>query len=143
MLHYLFSFLLLANLNFLPLQNNGAEFNSVDLLQVNRIPVRQAETLAPVIDAKAGIVMDAHSGIILYEKNPHHPLPMASLTKIMVAVLILDTHDLDEIVTVKDDYYNVEGVKIGLRKGEQMTIRNLLTGLLVRSGGDAALALAS
>jgi D-alanyl-D-alanine carboxypeptidase len=90
--------------------------------------------------------MDLDTGIIMYKKNPYQQMPMASLTKIMTAVLILDSHRLDEVVTIKDNFNAMNsddlGVRMWLQKYEKITVENLLTGLLVPSAGDAAMALA-
>ncbi len=69
---------------------------------------------------------------------------MASLTKVMTAILILENHDLDEVVTVEDDYSVIPelGVRLWLHQYEKLRVGDLLVGLLVRSAGDAALALA-
>ncbi len=145
MLRGLLSLLLLASVS-APL--SGApispvhDFNPVALLELDPIPQKQHDAVAPVLQAKAGLVMDADTGLILYEKNSQIPLAMASLTKIMTAVIILESHSLDEVVTINDNYNTLAGVKIGLQKNEKITVGNLLMGLLIRSGGDAALALA-
>ncbi len=118
------------------------EFNEATLLEVNPVPMLKADALAPDIKAKAALLMDVSTGIILYEKNADEALPMASLTKIMTAMLILENHDLDEVVEVQSNFSELEGVKIGLHRGETMTIHNLLKALLIRSAGDAAMALA-
>lgn len=111
------------------------------LFEIQPAPRLTSENFAPFIEAKAALVMDLDSGVILYEKNSHEPLPMASLTKIMVAVLILEDHELDEVVTVPSNYPGLEGVRMWLQQGEKITVENLLKGLLIPSGGDAAMAL--
>ncbi len=148
MLRSFLSLILLTGLNVTPPKKVTAvpppipSFQEETLLKVHPIPTKKKGVLAPVIKAKAVLVMDVGSGTILFEKNQHTPLPIASLTKIMTAVLILDNHDLSEIVTIDEDYAGVSGVKIGLQLKERLTVKDLLMGLLIRSGGDAALALA-
>ena len=117
-------------------------FDEANLLEVSPIPVLKNEALEPEIQAKAALLMDHDTGLILYEKNSHEPLPMASLTKIMTAVLILEHHALDEVVTVEADLSGELGVRIWLRQYEQMTVGDLLKALLIPSAGDAAVALA-
>ncbi len=121
-------------------------FDNSELLEVNNIPVKNVEAIQPDIEAKSALVMDLDSGVVLYEKNPYARLPMASLTKIMTAVIIMESHDLDEVVTIEDNYASMPesetGVIIWLQQNEKITVRDLLTALLVRSAGDAALALA-
>jgi len=87
--------------------------------------------------------MDVDTGAVLYEKDSQTALPMASLTKIMTAILILENHDLSEVVTVEADFSQELGVRIWLYQNEKITVGNLLIALLVRSAGDAALALAN
>lgn len=120
----------------------SASFDPFFIIEVARIPSKKPEAVGPVIQAKAAMIMDVNSGLVLYEKNAQTPLPMASLAKIMTALLILENHTLDEIVTISDSYSSLQGTKIGLIKGEKITVGDLLVGLLVRSGGDAAMALA-
>lgn len=124
--------------------NNKKTFSPEQLLSVESIPLKKKTAIQPVIEASAALLMDVDSGIILYKKNPHLRLPMASLTKVMTALLILENHDLNEVVTIQKDYSQIEelGVRIWLIQYEKMTIENLLIGLLIPSGGDAAMALA-
>lgn len=147
MFRSLISLLFVANINTgdLPIDKDliSQDFNEVELLEVHPIPKKSKEAIMPVIDANSALLMDVDTGLILYEKNSKASLPMASLTKIMTAIIILESHNLYEVVTVKDAHRDDEvGVRIWLYDGEKITINNLLIGLLVPSGGDAALALA-
>ena len=121
---------------------NTQTFDASVLLEAHPIPQLKPDYLAPDIEAKAALLMDYDTGIILYEKNAYEALPMASLTKIMTAILILENHSLDEVVTVQSDFNGLEGVRIWLRQYEKLTIDSLLKALLIRSAGDAAIALA-
>ncbi len=86
--------------------------------------------------------MDAASGRILYEKDAHTRRLIASTTKLMTALVAVEaTEDLEQVVTVKREY-QAEGSSMYLGVGEQLTIRELLYGLLLSSGNDAALAIA-
>ena len=87
-------------------------------------------------------VIEAESGRLLYALNEQVVLPMASTTKIMTALLILEDCDLDEIVTVPEAAAGVEGSSIYLQAGEKISVRDLLYGLMLRSGNDCAVALA-
>ncbi len=118
------------------------EFDESTLLEVNLVPTLKEGAVAPAIEAKAALIMDVDTGIVLYEKNADQALPMASLTKIMAATIILENHDLDEIVTIPSNYAGLEGVRIWLGQGEELTIESLLKATLIRSAGDATLALA-
>ncbi|MCD8372363.1 MAG: D-alanyl-D-alanine carboxypeptidase, partial [Clostridia bacterium] len=90
----------------------------------------------------AEIAMELCTGAVLEEKNADVKLPMASTTKIMTALIIAEECDLDKVVTVPDCAAGVEGSSIYLKKGEEIDIRDLLYGLMLRSGNDSAAALA-
>ncbi|MGI6707347.1 MAG: D-alanyl-D-alanine carboxypeptidase family protein [Clostridia bacterium] len=97
---------------------------------------------APDTAARGAVVMDVASGRVLYQKNPHEKMPMASTTKIMTAILAIEKGNLQDMVTVSDRAYGVEGSSIYLGRGEKITLENLLYGLMLRSGNDAAVAIA-
>lgn len=88
-------------------------------------------------------VIEKNSGRILYSKNENKKLPMASTTKIVTAITVLNNcSNLDEYIQVDDSAIGVEGTSIYLRKDETIKVRDLLYGLMLRSGNDAATALA-
>lgn len=93
-------------------------------------------------DGVSEIALELERGDVLYSKNAERRLPMASTTKIMTALLICEDCDLTETITVPDEAVGVEGSSIYLKKDEQISIRDLLYGLMLRSGNDAASALA-
>lgn len=93
-------------------------------------------------DGVAEIAMELESGTILHSKNAETRLPMASTTKIMTALIVAEDCDLSEVITVPDEAVNVEGSSIYLKKGERISVKDLLYGLMLRSGNDAACALA-
>lgn len=94
--------------------------------------------------AKSAYLMETTTGRILYEKNSEQKLPMASTTKIVTAITVLDNcENLDEVVNIKSNSVGIEGTSIYLREGEQLTVRELLYGLMLRSGNDASVALAN
>ena len=101
-----------------------------------------ASTPAPAIGGGAAIVLDEASGAVLYEKDAHARLPEASLTKIMTALLAIEHGNLDEQVDVQVDSRVMRGSTVmGLVPGERLTVDDLLYGLLLPSGNDAALAI--
>ena len=151
MFRTIISLFLLATLNPMAVSQTApisktAEFNESSLLDVQPIPIKNNDAIEPVIDAKAALLMDYDTSTVMYSKNEYQPLPMASLTKIMTASIILDSHKLDEVVTIDENYAamsdDVLGVRMWLVKGEKITVGNLLMGLLIPSAGDAAMALA-
>ncbi|MGN0806628.1 MAG: D-alanyl-D-alanine carboxypeptidase family protein, partial [Candidatus Coproplasma sp.] len=93
-------------------------------------------------DGVSEIAMELDHETILYGKNTECKLPMASTTKIMTALIICEDCDLDEVITVPDEAVGVEGSSIYLKKDEQISVRDLLYGLMLVSGNDAACALA-
>ncbi len=107
------------------------------------IPPVHAETDIPFsISAEAAILMEAESGRILYQKNEHEKKRIASITKIMTAILAIESGKLDEYVRISKRAEGVEGSSIYLRAGERMKLEDLVYGLMLRSGNDAAVAIA-
>ncbi len=94
------------------------------------------------ITAQCAVLIDAQSRQMLYERNPDEQMLIASTTKIMTALVVLENCELDEIVEIKPEYAGIEGSSIYLEAGEEITVRELLYGLLMESGNDAATALA-
>jgi D-alanyl-D-alanine carboxypeptidase (penicillin-binding protein 5/6) len=96
----------------------------------------------PPVSAHAALLVDVDSGQTLFSLRPSDPLPPASTVKIMTALVVLRRARLDEKVTVSPRAAGVEGSLMGLVSGESLTVEDLLYGLLLPSGNDAAVALA-
>ena len=98
------------------------------------------------IMADAGIVMDADSGAVLFGQNIHVPLPPASITKLLTALVVAEHCELDEIVTFSHDaVYNMEagaGNKLSLEEGDQISVEDCLHMMLLLSSNQSANALA-
>lgn len=94
------------------------------------------------LNSEAAILMDLDTGALLYSKNIHERLYPASTTKILTAILTLESGSLDRIVTVGKNPPTVEPSKIDLKQGEKIQLRYLLYALLVDSANDAAVAIA-
>lgn len=92
--------------------------------------------------AGAEIAMELTTRTVLTESNADKRMPMASTTKIMTAIIIAEDCKLDEEITVPDAAVGVEGSSIYLKKDERIDVRDLLYGLMLRSGNDSAVALA-
>lgn len=90
------------------------------------------------VSAKAAVVISADTGEIVYSKNSGEKLPMASTTKIMSALLCLESGDLYEPFTVDSDAIRVEGSSMGLQEGDTVTKYALACGMLLPSGNDGA-----
>ena len=97
---------------------------------------------APGVSAASCVLYEPESGRLLFEKDAHTARPVASTTKLMTALLAAESGDLDRVVTVTREAVMVEGTALGLREGDQITIRDLIVGLLLVSGNDAANVLA-
>lgn len=94
------------------------------------------------VEAKAAVLIDAISGRVLFAHNADEMLPMASTTKIMTALLALEKTSLTETVTASKRASGVMGTSIYLHEGEALTMEQMLYGLMIRSGNDAAVAIA-
>ncbi len=100
------------------------------------------ELKSPKIEAGAAIVVDMKSGRVLYEKNAYSRKSIASTTKIMTAIVAIERGNLDDVVKVSKRAANIRGSVIKLRAGEELTLKELLYGLMLKSGNDAAIAIA-
>lgn len=99
-----------------------------------------AKDLAP--EAHYAIALDANTKKILYEKNSHANVPMASTTKILTSLLAINYGNLEDVVVVSKNAASVRGAKVGYKAGEKITLRELIWGLMFKSGNDAAIAIA-
>ena len=94
----------------------------------------------PFISAQSAIILDDASHVVLFDKNPTLRFPMASTTKIMTALVAMDHYKDNDILTVYSD--GIEGAEVGFLYGEQVKFIDVLYGLLLPSGNDAAYVLA-
>lgn len=127
------------------MENSQFQINKLDFtnfLSVNPVPTKKAGFISPVIDAAAVISMDEETGGILHEKAAHQTRQIASITKLMTAVIILEENELDSVVTVSREANALDGSQMLLKTGETITVENLLYGLMINSANDAALTLA-
>ena len=94
------------------------------------------------LNSRIALIYDRASGRILYEKNGNKQTPMASTTKIMTAIVVLENANLKDTVTITSKAAGKGGSRLGLKKNDKITVNDLLYGLMLRSGNDAAVALA-
>ena len=94
------------------------------------------------ISASSAIAMDLDTGRVLYGYNTSEPKLIASTTKIMTALIAIEKGNLNEEIKVTDIIYKAYGSAIYIEVGEVLTLRDLLYGLILRSGNDAALVIA-
>lgn len=98
--------------------------------------------LAVNVSARSAVVLELETGTVLYAKAPHEKRPMASTTKVMTALIAIENGNLDDIVVTDSSAYGVEGSSIYLNLNEEISLRDLLYGLMLRSGNDSAVAIA-
>lgn len=94
------------------------------------------------LSSVSAVVLEAESGDVVFQKDPHTPRSMASTTKLMTALVAAETLPTDTVVKVSSAAVAVEGSSLGLRAGDMLSLGDLLTGLLLSSGNDAANAVA-
>ena len=94
------------------------------------------------VSARNAIAMDRESKQILFNQNGYELVPMASTTKILTALITIERGNLDEKFTVSKNAASIRGSKVGYKEGEEIAIKELLFGLMYRSGNDAAITLA-
>lgn len=110
--------------------------------QVHITPSNEVVEIADRLSASGVVIYDAESGQRLYAKNARIQRPMASLTKLMTALIIVENHTLDEVVTIPKSVTDVVGNKAYLSPGQHFTVGDLLSALLINSANDAATTLA-
>ncbi|MDO5557149.1 MAG: D-alanyl-D-alanine carboxypeptidase family protein [Clostridia bacterium] len=96
----------------------------------------------PNLNSRAAIIYDKDTDMILYEKNAFEKRAMASTTKIMTAIVVLEQGELNDCVTVSKKAANTGGSRLGLKSGDKISVHDLLYGLMLKSGNDTAVALA-
>lgn len=106
------------------------------------VPVTPDARRAPTLTAQAWILVDVDSGIVLAQSNADEVRAMASVTKVMTAIVVMENAELDEVVRITPTAAAIGESEIGLVTGEVWTVDALLNALLIRSGNDAAVALA-
>jgi D-alanyl-D-alanine carboxypeptidase (penicillin-binding protein 5/6) len=105
-------------------------------------PVTPPPIAPPRLGARAALLADEATGQVLYQRSSSEPRAMASTTKVMTALLALEQLDQDRTVVIGSEPPTVGEESLELRRGERLTVRQLLLGLLVKSANDAAVALA-
>lgn len=146
MLASLISIIAINNLGFPPAPTSS-QISSLPtppplMATVAAYPEKITTSLGPVLKAQSILSIDLETGKTLYQKDPDQQLPMASLTKLMTILVILDEHDVNEVVTVDKRATEVEPAKMYLLAFEKITVRELIKAIIVKSANDAALALA-
>ena len=124
-----------------------ANIDDDEVIDINEIKKETIEAVSKnteelKLNSKIGLIFDRNSKTILYEKNGLKQVPMASTTKIMTAIVVLENANLDDIVTISKKAAGTGGSRLGLKTNDKITVHDLLYGLMLKSGNDAAFALA-
>ena len=119
----------------------GGGTEKIDSVSAVKECIKDFSSAWPAV-SKAEAVIEESSGRILWEHNSNLPFPMASTTKILTAIILIEDRNLDEEVEIPREAVGVEGSSVYLKEGERLLVRDLLYGLLLRSGNDCAAALA-
>lgn len=141
---FLIFFLMISNsLQIKAVESSLVEDEEVNVNDIQREVIETSTNNKELIlESRIALIFDRASGRILYEKNGNKQTPMASTTKIMTAIVVLENANLNDIVTIDSKAAGTEGSRLGLKKNDKITVNDLLYGLLLRSGNDAAVALA-
>ena len=94
------------------------------------------------VSAQSAVLYEPFSGRILFQKDAHTPRPMASTTKLMTALIAVESVPFDRDIHITEEAVRVEGSSMGLRAGDWISMGDLVTGLVLESGNDAANAIA-
>ncbi|MEH7549418.1 D-alanyl-D-alanine carboxypeptidase family protein [Neobacillus vireti] len=107
-----------------------------------QLHVSAAELVQLPLKSEAAALIDSDTGAVLYVKNPNQKMYPASLTKIATAIYAIEKGNLDSIVTVSSNAVRQDGTRVYLNEGEQLPLKQLIQGMLINSGNDAAVAIA-
>lgn len=106
------------------------------------LAIPQKSSAQMYVSAQSAILMEQDSGRVIFEKDAYTQRRIASITKIMTAILAIESGKLDKTVTVSSTAIKTEGSSIYLQEGEKIKLEDLVYGLMLRSGNDAAVAIA-
>ena len=125
--------------------NIDNDYESIDILEEDSIDISLDEVNISIplkVSARNAIAIDAESNQVLWNQNAYEIVPMASTTKILTALIAINYGDLDRKVLISKNASSIRGSTVGYSAGEEITMRELLFGLMFRSGNDAAIAIA-
>ena len=135
----IFSILLINSTNIFA--DDGID--NIDIKEIDKVIQTASEAVdIPKINSKYAIVIDRENKTILYGKNEKTKTKMASTTKIMTSLIVIENTNLNDIVEISGKAAGTGGSRLKLSKGDKISVRDLLYGLMLRSGNDAAVALA-
>ena len=118
------------------------DFDISEIISEESIETNSNSLQVPTINSRAYVVIDRKSNTVLLGKNENQKKKMASTTKIMTALVVIEHTNLSDTVEISKKAANTGGSRLGLKAGDKITVSDLLYGLMMRSGNDAAVALA-
>ena len=119
------------------------EIENIEINEIKQVIQTASEVInEPKINSRYAIVLDRNSKAILYGKNEKMKTKMASTTKIMTSLIVIENSNLSDIVEISAKAAETGGSRLKIKKGDKITVKDLLYGLMLRSGNDAAVALA-
>lgn len=120
----------------------NANIEDSENINLDEILQTASAQVIPQISSRIALVYDRASGKVLYEKNGYKQTKMASTTKIMTTIIVLENTNLSDTVIVSKKAAGTGGSRLGLKTNDKITVNDLLMGLMLESGNDAAVTLA-
>lgn len=137
-----FYFIIIASILFAQVYTVSADDENEQLSQEEFIEVVNQSTDEPVLNSRIAVAYDRKSGNVIWGKDEHKKSAMASTTKIMTSILVIENCDLNQTITVSSKAAGIGGSRLGLKTNDKITMRDLLYGLMLKSGNDTAVAIA-
>lgn len=115
-------------------EDENIEDEEVDIEEIQKEVIETSSEAEEFnVDSRIALIYDRASGRIIYEKNGNKQTPMASTTKIMTAIVVLENANLKDTVTIDSKAAGIGGSRLGLKKNDKITVNDLLYGLMLRS----------
>ena len=115
-------------------EDENTEDEEVDIEEIQKEVIETSSEAEEFnVDSRIALIYDRASGRIIYEKNGNKQTPMASTTKIMTAIVVLENANLKDTVTIDSKAAGIGGSRLGLKKNDKITVNDLLYGLMLRS----------
>lgn len=122
--------------------NTEEEIINIDERQIDDVDTNGQNAGKLRVSARSAIAIDSRTKQVLFEQNPYEVIPMASTTKILTALVAINSGNLDKEVTISKKASSIRGSRVGYSTGEKIKLKELLFGLMFKSGNDAAIAIA-
>lgn len=122
--------------------NTEEELINIEERQIDEVDTNNQNTGKIRVSARSAIAIDSKTKQVLFEQNSYEVVPMASTTKILTALVAINSGNLDKEVTISKNASSIRGSKVGYSTGEKIKLKELLFGLMFKSGNDAAIAIA-